>query len=323
MILILMNNNLGRRVVIGLATATALSGCGISDGGDVGDPDDESAVQVAAAFYPLQYAVTSVGGEMVNVSSLTTPGIEPHDVELTPRQVAAATQADLVVYLSGFQPAVDEAVRQTDPAKVLDVAEFADLKGIDESLEAHDDAADDEEGHDHGDMDPHFWLDPQRLAAVEEAIAERLKLLRPEQTEAITSNATTATSILSDVDEEFSTGLERCARRELFTSHSAFGYLAGRYDLQQVGVAGISPNIEPSPARIAEVQQLAREYGATTIFFETAASDAVAASIATDLGLETAVLDPIETLSDQSAGEDYPAIMRANLAAIQKANDCA
>ncbi len=309
-----------------MAGVLALSGCGVNDRAAVGDSAEDSAVQVAAAFYPLEYAVTSVGGDLVSVSSLTTPGIEPHDVELTPQQVATATQADLVVYLSGFQPAVDEAVQQADPARVLDVAEFADLKGVDESLEAHDEDedhdADHDADHDHGDMDPHFWLDPQRLAAVEEAIAERLTLLVPEEAETIASNATSAVATLNEIDDELSSGLENCARRELFTSHSAFGYLADRYDLEQVGVAGISPNVEPSPARIAEVQELAREHGATTIFFETAASDAVAASVATDLDLETAVLDPIETLSDQSAGEDYPAIMRANLAAIQEANDC-
>ncbi len=319
MILILMN--IRGVLLVGLATALALNGCGIPDGQRTGT-DDESRIQVAAAFYPLQYAVTSVGGDVVNVSSLTTPGIEPHDVELTPKQVADATQADLVVYLSGFQPAVDEAVKQTDPDRVLDVAEFASLKGADESLADHDDATQDEAEHDHGDADPHFWLDPQRLSAVEDAIAERLKVLAPEQASTISANATAAQSVLTEVDTEFSAGLENCARRELFTSHSAFSYLTGRYDLRQVGVAGISPNIEPSPSRIAEVQRLATEYGATTIFFETAASDAVAQSIAQDLGLQTAVLDPVETLSDQSVGEDYPAIMRANLAAIQKANDC-
>lgn len=326
MILILMNVTPHSVPLLGVAAALALSGCGVSGDGNVAGAGDDSKIQVAAAFYPLQYAVASVGGDVVNVSSLATPGIEPHDVELTPQQVAAATQADLVVYLSGFQPAVDEAVKQTDPAKVLDVAEFADLKGIDESLDEHgnehQDADHDEAGHDHGNSDPHFWLDPQRLSAVEDAIAERLKELAPEQADIISVNATAAVSQLTKVDEEFSDGLATCERRELFTSHSAFGYLAGRYDLEQVGVAGMSPNTEPSPARIAEVQELAREYDATTIFFETAASNAVAKSIAQDLGLKTAVLDPIETLSDQSASEDYPSIMRANLAAIQEANDC-
>lgn len=319
MILILMN--VKAAVLLGAAFVVALSSCGIPHDDSLSGIDDESKIQVAAAFYPLQYATRSVGGDLVNVTSLTTPGVEPHDAELTPKQLAAAIQSDLVVYLSGFQPAVDEAVKQSDPAKVLDVAEFANLKSSDESLGEHDED-DDAPDHDHVDMDPHFWLDPVRLAAVEAAIADRLAELAPEKANIIMSSAQTSDDVLMTLDAELTTGLENCARRELFTSHDAFGYFTGRYGLEQVSVAGISPNIEPSPSRIAEVQRLARTYGATTIFFETAASNAVAKSIARDIGLTLAVLDPIETLSDQSAGADYPAIMRVNLSAIQEANDC-
>ncbi|WP_233557880.1 metal ABC transporter substrate-binding protein [Tessaracoccus antarcticus] len=303
-----------------LAIALALGGCTSAD------EADGTSVKVAAAFYPLEFAVSSVAGDAVDITPLTTPGVEAHDVELTPRQVAAVVNSDLVVYLSGFQPAVDAAVKEADPAKVVDVAQFADLKSLDEEAHAEhaaDDGAEaDHAGHDHGDIDPHFWLDPLRLAAVTEAIAERLAVIDPDQATTFASNAKSARSELSDLDSEFTAGLTTCARRELFTSHSAFGYLAMRYDLEQVAVVGIAPDVEPSGARIAEVQNLAREHGATTIFFETAASDAVAKSIARDLGLRTAVLDPIESVTDQSTGEDYPAIMRANLAAIQTANDC-
>lgn len=300
-------------LLLTLLTSVAVVGC---SGATTGN--DEGELTVAAAFYPLEYAVAGVTGDNVDVVPLTTPGVEAHDVELTPRQVAAVMDADLVIYLSGFQPAVDEAVKQADPARVIDVAQYADL--MDLTGEAH--ADEDHTDHDHGDVDPHFWLDPLRLAAVSDAIAERLADIDPEHAAEYTTHATAARADLADLDAEFTQGLKTCARREVFVSHSAFGYMAARHDLEQVAVAGISPNVEPSGARIAEVQELARRYGATTMFFETAASDAVAKSIAHDLGLETAVLDPIESVSDQSAGRDYPAIMRANLAAIQKANDC-
>ncbi|MEO7587646.1 MAG: metal ABC transporter substrate-binding protein [Arachnia sp.] len=299
-------------LLVALAASLALAGCGAAE------PAGKTGVKVAAAFYPLEFAVHSVAGDAVDLTPLTTPGVEAHDVELTPRQVAAVVDSDLIVYLSGFQPAVDEAVKQADPAKVLDVAQFADLKELGEESHADGDHA----GADHGDIDPHFWLDPMRLAVVTDAIAERLAAVAPEHASTFISNAKAAHTALEALDTEFSTGLHTCVRRDLFTSHSAFGYLAMRYGLEQVSVVGISPNVEPSGARIAEVQKLAREHGATTIFFETAASDAVAKSIAQDLGLQTAVLDPIESVTDQSAGQDYPAIMRANLAAIEKANDC-
>lgn len=309
MILILMNFKRTSATLASLTLGAALISCA--------SPAEEG-VTVAAAFYPLEYAVESVAGDGVTVTPLTTPGVEAHDVELTPRQVAAVVDADLVVYLAGFQPAVDEAVQQTDPAKVLDVGQFAELRA--EGEDGADD--DDHTGHDHGNLDPHFWLDPMRLADVTDAIADRLADVDAEQAPALSGNATATRTGLTELDDEFMAGLETCERRELFTSHSSFGYLAERYDLEQISVVGISPNVEPSGARIAEVQKLARQYDATTIFFETAASDAVATSIAQDLGLQTAVLDPIESVTDQSAGEDYPSIMRSNLAAIEKANDC-
>lgn len=307
MILILMNFKRISATLASLSLGVGLIGCG---------SPAEGGVTVAAAFYPLEYAVESVAGDGVTVTPLTTPGVEAHDVELTPRQVAAVVDADLVVYLAGFQPAVDEAVKQADPAKVLDVGQFAELR------EEGEDDDGDHTGHDHGNLDPHFWLDPMRLADVTDAIADELAAVDPEQATTLSKNAAATRSDLTALDEEFMTGLQTCERRELFTSHSAFGYLAERYDLEQISVVGISPNVEPSGTRIAEVQKLARQYDATTIFFETTASDAVAVSIAQDLGLDTAVLDPIESVTDQSAGQDYPSIMRSNLAAIEKANDC-
>ncbi|MDO5736981.1 MAG: metal ABC transporter substrate-binding protein [Propionibacteriaceae bacterium] len=318
MILIIMYYKARGLLLIAVAGTLLLGGCSTTSGSRTSGSGESggAGVHVAAAFYPLEFAVRSVAGDLVDVTPLTIPGVEAHDVELTPRQVAATVDSDLVVYLSGFQPAVDEAVKQIDPAKVLDVAPFADLIYTDE----HDHEEGDE--HDHGDFDPHFWLDPLRLAAVTDAIAERLAEIDPDQAATFRANTDTSRAELSVLDEELTDGLRTCVRRELFTSHAAFEYMASRYDLTQVSVVGIAPNVEPSGSRIAEVQKLARRYDATTIFFETTASDAVAKSIAQDLGLQTAVLDPIESIDAQSTAEDYPSIMRANLAAIQKANDC-
>ena len=312
-----------------VAGALPLTACGTQSPGEPGDDN----LQVAAAFYPLAFASELAGGGDVTVENLTTPGMEAHDLELSPKQIVALTEADVVVYLAGFQPAVDDAVAQSDSQHVIEVSGFADLTepvGHD-----HNDHADDDhdhgahehgdeghEGHDHGELDPHFWLDPTRLAKVVEAIADELGAIDPAAAETFAANAAAGAEELAALDEEFATGLAECERREIFVSHAAFGYLTERYDLEQVSVAGLSPDAEPSPSRIAEVQELAREHGATTIFFESRASDAVAQSIAGDLGLRTAVLDPLEALTEQSAGEDYPAVMRANLEAIRDANGC-
>lgn len=299
--------------------------------------DDNAGPRVVAAFYALEYAANTVAGVSYEVESLTMPGVDAHDIELSPGQVAKLAQADLVIHLSGFQPAVDEAIETSGATNVLDVADVIELLETghshdhddhnhdDHEGQDHDDHEghdhDDHEGHDHGDHDPHFWLDPIRLAAVGDAIADELAAGGGDAA-ALEAGAAALRADLTEVDEAFRDGLAQCERTEFVTSHSAFGYLADSYGLTEIGIAGISPHAEASPARIAEVHALAEEHGITTIFFETLTSDAVAKSIAGDLGLTTAVLDPLEGISDQSAGEDYPSIMRANLEALRSANGC-
>ncbi|MFV0429729.1 MAG: metal ABC transporter substrate-binding protein [Arachnia sp.] len=351
-----------RRLIPLSAALLALSSC---SGAEPTDPRDtaaaEGAASVTVAFYPLEYVTSAIGGQWVSVTDLTTPGTDAHDLELTPQQLAAVTESDLVVYLSDFQPSVDDAITASSPQRVLDAAEAASLESLaeeadhdeetdaehddhadetdaehddhaDETDAEHDDHADetdaehddhaDDDGHDHGDLDPHFWLDPTRLASVAAAVAEELSAIDPEHSDEFEANLAELNAQLDEVDDHFTEGLAECKIDTIITSHTAFGYLAERYGLHQVGIAGLSTQEEPSPARIAEVQELATEYGVTTIFFETLASDAVAESIANDLGLATAVLDPVASINDQSAGADYPSVMEANLAAIRSANEC-
>ena len=127
---------------------------------------------------------------------------------------------------------------------------------------------------------------------------------------------------LDTLDEQFRTGLADCTRTEFVTTHAAFGYLARRYGLTQIGIGGLSPDVEPSPARVAEVQREVAEHGLTTVFYETLVSPAVARSVAGDLGLRTDVLDPVEGITPESRGQDYVKVMTANLAALREAGGC-
>ncbi len=300
-----------------LLVATA---CGASTGAASG-PNQPGQLDVVVAFYPFQFIAERVAGGYAQVHSLTQPGTEPHDLELTPRQVGSLSSADLVIFEKTFQPAVDEAVAQSGNAQVLDTATVVALQ-----------PAPTEDAHDHGDegsahgheegLDPHVWLDPSNMASISAEVAKRLGAVDPAHAVDYTANAQALQTELTGLDREFRNGLQSCQRPEFITTHAAFGYLARRYGLTQIGIAGLSPEAEPSPARVAEVQTEAREHGVTTIFYETLASPAVARSIAGDLGLATDVLDPIEGITPQSRGSDYLAVMRSNLAALQKANTC-
>lgn len=300
-----------------LPAALTLAACGAEPASESDRP------QVVVSFYALEYAAKQVLGDAADVQTLTQPGVEAHDLELKPSQIADIGSADLVIYLEEFQPAVDDAVAQSGNERVLDVSGPADLIEADGAGHADEDEhADEGADDDHGDHDPHFWQDPTRVAAVGEAIAAELGATHPDLAEQFTANAEALREDMEGLDEEFRTGLEECVRREFVTTHQAFGYLADAYDLTEIGIAGVNPEGEPSPARIAEVHDLAREHGVTTIFFETLTSPAVAEAIAGDLGLQTAVLDPLEGVSENSPGEDYPSIMRANLEALKQANEC-
>lgn len=273
-------------------------------------PAAGEGVTVTAAFYPYAFLVERIGGDEVTLSTLTPPGAEPHDLELTARQTAALGETDLVVYARGFQPAVDEAVDSQAPDAALDVNEVVELREVEHA----------DDGEDHGDGDPHLWLDPALYAEVGTAIADRLAELDPERREGYQRRAAELTADLRSLDEELAAGLRTCARREVVTSHDAFGYLTDRYDLEQIAVTGITPEEEPTPGRLAEVARLAEQRGVTTVFFEELLSPRTAESLAREIGASVEVLDPLEGPPDDG---DYLTTMRANLAALRSALGCA
>ena len=296
----------------------AVAGCAVS--GLARSTKARDGLTIVTAFYPLQFVAQHVAGVHASVNNLTQPGAEPHDLELTPRQVASLTTASLVVYEKGFQPAVDEAVVQGENPQVIDITTIVPLRSLA--------VPGDELGHgegassDHSTLDPHVWLDPTLLGRITRAVENRLSTIDPDHAAEYAHNAATLNKQLQSLDRSFRSGLRDCMRTDFMTTHAAFGYLAQRYHLTQIAISGLSPDLEPSPARIAEVQRLAQDHGLTTIFSETLVSPALAQAIAGDLGLTTDVLDPIEGITDQSRGHDYLSVMSANLAALRKAGGC-
>ncbi|GAA1940005.1 metal ABC transporter substrate-binding protein [Nocardioides hwasunensis] len=308
-----------------LLTATALlAGCGQSD---ASSGNGRSAV---ASFYPLAWVTERVAGDGWTIENLTQPGQEPHDLDLNIAQTAALESADLVVLEDGFQPAVDAAAKNTD-APVLDAASVIDLLPADHSEDEHaDDHTDDhgdegahegEEGHDHGDVDPHFWLDPLLVADFADAVADELAEIDPDGASTYADNAASLRSDLESVDQELTDGLATCERTATVVSHDAFAYLT-RYGLDFDPIAGLSPDAEPTAADLAHLQELIETEGVTTVFSERLVSPKMAETLAQDMGVTSAVLDPIEGLSDATSGEDYLSLMRENLAALQQANGC-
>ncbi|MFE9692943.1 metal ABC transporter substrate-binding protein [Micromonospora sp. NPDC005806] len=309
-----------RTAVRALAAATAavltLGGAAAcsTDGSADADPN---RVDVVVAFYPLQFLAERIGGDTVKVTNLAKPGAEPHDLELNPRQVGQLTDAELIVYLAGFQPAVDEAVAQNAGDRAFDVAAVQPLRDAADGGHRHEGEAGHEE--ETGGKDPHVWLDPTRLATIADRLAERLGKADPDRAADFTARAKALRADLERLDADYTQGLKTCQRREIVASHTAFGYLAARYQLEQVGITGLSPDAEPAPQHLAEVAAEAREHHATTIFFETLVSPKVAETVAREIGAKTAVLDPIE---GPPADGDYLSAMHTNLQTLRTALDC-
>ena len=293
------------RTLAATTALLALTACGSDTATGTGADGDR--VEVAAAFYPLQWVSERVGGDHVTVTGLTRPGVEPHDLELTPKVVAELAASDLVVHLAGFQPAVDEAVATQAPDAGFDVSPAAGL-----TLAAGDDGA----------TDPHFWLDPLRLRSVATAVAERLATQDPARAADYRAAAAALAGDLEALDAEFTTGLARCGSDDLVTAHAAFAYLADRYGLNQEGIAGVTPDTEPDAATLRELDAFVEEHDVRTIYTETLVDPAVAQTLARETGEGVAVLDPLEGLSDASAGTDYLEVMRSNLAVLRTGQGC-
>jgi len=297
-------------LLLSAATACGQPASGFSDG----------RLDVVTAFYPLQFLAERVGGDAVRVTQLTKPGAEPHDVELNPRQVGRVSTAGLVVYLAGFQPAVDQAVDLEAKDRAFDAGAAVDLLPAEEHHEEEHTPGEEEHAEAGDGADPHVWLDPARYATIAGKLAERLGQADPAHAAAYAARAETLRTDLEKLDGEYEKALATCARREIVTSHAAFHYLADRYALTEVAITGISPEAEPSPQRLAHVAEEARATGTTTIFFETLVSPKVAETLAREVGAATAVLDPIEGVTEP--GADYFTVMRANLAALTTALGC-
>lgn len=296
-------------LAIATAAAVALSGC-------VKAADRPGAVKngrldVVAGFYPFAYLAERIGGAHVDVLNLTKPGAEPHDLELTPSQVAAVGNADLALYEKGLQPLVDTAIKQEKPKASLDAATVV-------HLENHGDLG---EGGSH-DADPHIWLDPVDFGKLADAVSGKLQQIDPAHAADFRANQAALDADLTALDAEYRAGLASCQRKSIVTSHAAFGYLAERYGLTQIPISGLSPEEEPSASHLAKIQDLIKTEGVTTVFFEALASPKTARTLAADTGTKAAVLDPIEGVQDPSK-QDYLSVMRDNLAALRTALGCA
>ena len=306
---------------------------------------------VSTSFYPIAYLAEAIGGPLVKVSTVTPPNVEPHDFELSGKETAELGKADLIAYVPGFQPSLDKAVKEVGSGPtVVDLSKPANLvhhEGVEEEHEHGEEAADgasatasaaataqaseaehDEHGHDEhaeggeghdGDLDPHFWLDPDRMIKVAEALEASFAKIDPANANDYKAGLDKLKTALTGVDNQYKQGFTSCQHKTFITSHAAFGYMAERYGLTQASISGIDPETEPSPAEMANIKSVVQSTGTTTIFTEELVSPTTAQTIAAETGAQTDVLSPLESKPEQG---DYTDAMTTNLGRLKAALAC-
>lgn len=260
-------------------------------------------VKVITTFYPLADFVTQVGGDRVKVVNLTPAGVEPHDFEPTPQDLVSVEQASVFVYNgAGFEPWVEKTLTDLNSTTTI----------VNSSVGVNLVA------------DPHIWLDPVLASQQVDNILAGLIKADPENRDYYQKNATAYKNELAKLDENFRTGLTSCEKNEIVTSHDAFAYMAKRYGFKVVPITGLSPEEEPSPKKIAEVADFAKENDVKYIFFETLVEPRLSQTIADEIGAQTLVFNPLEGLTEEEliAGQNYLYVQGQNLANLKLALNC-
>ncbi|MFD0311921.1 metal ABC transporter substrate-binding protein [Streptomyces sp. NPDC127119] len=310
---------------IAATTALALGSLSACSSDSSAADGEGGKLDVVASFYPLQFLAEEIGGSHVSVNTLTEPGQEPHDLEISAKQTAQLQESDVALYLKGLQPSVDEAISQSEVKAKVDAATLTALEKHGNEVGGHaaehdEDEDEDEHGHEEGSgLDPHIWLDPVKYAEVAEGVGKAFEKADPDNAATYKKNTAALVKKLDGLDTRFEDGLKNTKTKVFITTHAAFGYLAERYGLTEEAINGLDPESEPSANRVKDLEKMAKADGVSTVFYETLVSDKTAKTIAADADLRTDVLDPIEGITEKSRGDDYIQVMDANLKALQTA----
>lgn len=301
-----------------VAAGILLSGC-LTTQSPAPAQNGSVKLQIVASFYPIYFLSSQIVGDNGTAESLVPSGVEPHDFELGPSDMKKILSADIVFYnglgleqwIGTASNALGSNASLVDVSTGIEPITATGAVGIGNSPSSTG-------------IDPHVWLDPIDAKAEAANIERAIESKDPENAEYYRGNLRALQGKLDAIDSEYRSGLANCKKREIITSHAAFGYVAAQYNLTQVPIAGLSPETEPSPSQLASLVAFARSRNATYIFFESLVNPALSDTIAREIGAKTLVLDPIEGLTpeNQRKAKDYLSLLKDNLANLRTALDC-
>ena len=301
-----------RKILSLILTTTMLLSVGCTKSSTESENSD-GKLKIYTSIYPLYDFTKKVGGDKVDVTNLVPAGTEPHDFELSTKDIVNLEKADMLVYNgAGIENWTDKVIDSLESDKIAYVKSSEGLE-LHTTEDEHDD-----DGHNHGSTDPHTWLSIENAKKEMENIKNALVEIDPDNASYYEENYETYSKKFDELDNKFHTTLDSIENKSIIVAHEAFGYLCDEYDIEQVGIEGLTPDSEPDPARMTEIIKFAKDNNIKTIFFEELVSPKVAETIAKEVGANTAVLNPLEGLSEEDInnGEDYFSVMEENLQAI-------
>jgi zinc transport system substrate-binding protein len=347
-------------ISIFLLIAITLIACGGENTSEQPTNEQETAdnkLKVYTTIFPLEDFTKKIGGDLVDVESIFPPGADAHTYEPTTKTMVDIAKSNGFIY-SGV--GIESSVQQIEEALVKEKVVFIDAgKGVelltnnhddeapaDEHADHEDDAhtdedagheddthtdehanheddahADEDAAHDHGDNDPHVWLDPILSITLAENIKNALVELNPDGKETFEANFQQLKTQLKDLDQSFTDIISKSDKKEILVSHAAYGYWEKRYGIEQISVLGLSPTEEPSQKELQNIIETAKEHNLHYIIFEANVSSNVTDIVQTEIGAEALTLSNLETVTDKDLknNEDYFSIMKKNLETLETA----
>lgn len=269
-----------------------------------------------ASFYTMYDFAKKIGKDKIEVTNMVPAGTEPHDWEPSTKDLIELEKSDVFIYNgAGMEQWVDDVLESLDTEELTSVEASKGIKLL-KGTDAH------EHDHEHeSENDPHVWLDPQNAKYEMNQIKKALIKADPDNKDYYEANYKKEASRCDELDQQYKKELAQVSKRELVVAHEAFGYLCKAYDLEQMGIEGLSADDEPDPKQMSEVIEFAKKHKVKTIFFEELVSPKVAKTIAKETGASAKMLNPLEGLSNKKikAGQDYFSVMKQNLSAIKEA----
>ncbi|MCJ7429489.1 MAG: zinc ABC transporter substrate-binding protein [Candidatus Nanohaloarchaeota archaeon QJJ-5] len=306
-----------RKASILLLAAIILAGCTTTT-------STETEIDVLASTYPFYDITSHITPSNISVSYLVPPSVSPHHFDPTPSDRAKITSAEAIVTTGVAMEQWERSMTADTDAYIINGSRAVELQpavGDSHESEYDEQGRDHDEDHDHGSIDPHYWLAPENAITIAGTIRDALIEQYPEQEQAIREQSSSYIQDLESLHQTYSTRLSDCEHDTVLTSHAAFGYLADAYGFEQVPILGISATAEPSPQEVQTLVDTAQQEGIDTVFYDTSGDRSMAETIANEIDGEIRPLNPVMGIDDP-ASQSYITIMEQNLEELTEALQC-